>query len=68
MFLKQLKYFQILKKGTLCFSHFSSKNYVCDNRVYIGQSKHGILSIKKGGGEKTDQEKKINISRKSWHR
>ena len=38
------KFFFNPKKETLCFSHFSSENYVCDNRDYIEASKHGILN------------------------
>ena len=26
------------KKGILCFGHFSSENYISDNKVYIGGS------------------------------
>ena len=45
----RLEYSKIQKKRTFCLGHFSSENYVSDNRVYIGESKHGILSIKRPG-------------------
>ena len=39
-----------------CFGYFSSENYGSVNKVYIGVSKHGILSIEKAWqGKKTDK-------------
>ena len=42
-----IKIFQNPKKGDFCFGHFSSENYVSDNRVYIEGRKREIVTIKK---------------------
>ena len=54
----KIKYIKILKKGTFFFGHLSSKNYVCENRVNIGGSKHGIVTIEKTGGAEENGSKK----------
>ena len=48
-FLKIIKIFLNPKKGTLCFGHLCTENYICDNIVSIEGSKHGIVTIEKPG-------------------
>ena len=65
---RQLKYSKILKKEICCFCQLSSENYVSDNKIYIGGSKHEILSIENAWREGEENRQKFTVSQKNWCR